>query len=83
MSASHRASASPRCCPGLIEEKLLNMDRGAAAMAIDASQSKGVPQLLHHREYRMTLATVALAPAYNPGSWSTFFVLTGTVAATA
>ena len=30
----------------------------------------------------MTLATVALAPAYNPGSWSTFFVLTGTVAAT-
>jgi hypothetical protein len=30
----------------------------------------------------MTLATVALAPAYNPDSWSTFFVLTGTVAAT-
>lgn len=30
----------------------------------------------------MTLATVALAPAYNPGSWSTFFTLTGTVAAT-
>ena len=30
----------------------------------------------------MTLATGALAPAYNPGSWSTFFVLTGTVAAT-
>jgi len=30
----------------------------------------------------MTLATVALAPAYNPASWSTFFTLTGTVAAT-
>ena len=30
----------------------------------------------------MTLATVALAPVYNPGSWSTFFTLTGTVAAT-
>jgi hypothetical protein len=30
----------------------------------------------------MTLATAALGPAYNPGSWSTFFVLTGTVAAT-
>jgi hypothetical protein len=30
----------------------------------------------------MTLATVALGPAYNPGSWSTFFTLTGTVAAT-
>jgi hypothetical protein len=30
----------------------------------------------------MTLATVALAPAYNPGSWSTFFTLTGTAAAT-
>jgi len=30
----------------------------------------------------MTLATVALAPAYNPGSWTTFFTLTGTVAAT-
>jgi hypothetical protein len=30
----------------------------------------------------MTLATVALAPAYNPGSWSTFFTLTGTIAAT-
>jgi hypothetical protein len=30
----------------------------------------------------MTLATVALAPAYNLGSWSTFFTLTGTVAAT-
>jgi hypothetical protein len=30
----------------------------------------------------MTLATGALAPAYNPGSWSTFFTLTGTVAAT-
>jgi len=30
----------------------------------------------------MTLATVALAPAYNPGSWSTFFTFTGTVAAT-
>jgi hypothetical protein len=36
----------------------------------------------HPRGYRMTLATVALAPAYNPGPWSTFFVLTGTVAAT-
>src|SRR5580658_9348405 len=36
----------------------------------------------HHRGYRMTLAAVALAPAYNPGSWSTFFTLTGTVAAT-
>jgi hypothetical protein len=64
---------------GLIAEKLLGMDRGAAAIAIDASQIEGVLQLLHHREYRMTLA---LAPAYNPGSWSTFFVLTGTVAAT-
>jgi hypothetical protein len=30
----------------------------------------------------MTLATVAVAPAYDPGSWSTFFALTGTVAAT-
>jgi hypothetical protein len=30
----------------------------------------------------MTLATAALAPAYNPGSWSTFFTLTGTAAAT-
>jgi hypothetical protein len=30
----------------------------------------------------MTLATVTLAPAYNPGSWSTFFTLTGGVAAT-
>ena len=30
----------------------------------------------------MTLAAVALAPAYNPGPWSTFFTLTGTVAAT-
>ena len=30
----------------------------------------------------MTLATVAVAPAYDPGSWSTFFTLTGTVAAT-
>jgi len=30
----------------------------------------------------MTVAAVALAPAYNPGSWNTFFVLTGTVAAT-
>jgi hypothetical protein len=30
----------------------------------------------------MSLATAALAPAYNPGSWSTFFTLTGTVAAT-
>jgi hypothetical protein len=25
----------------------------------------------------MTLAIVALAPAYDPGSWSTFFTLTG------
>jgi len=32
--------------------------------------------------YRMTLATAALAPAYNPGSWGTFFTLTGTAAAT-
>jgi hypothetical protein len=30
----------------------------------------------------MTLATAALAPAYNPGSWGTFFTLTGTAAAT-
>jgi hypothetical protein len=30
----------------------------------------------------MTLATAALAPAYNPGSWSTFFTLTGGAAAT-
>jgi len=30
----------------------------------------------------MTLATAALAPAYSPGSWSTFFTLTGTAAAT-
>ena len=34
---------------GLIAEKLLGMDRGAAAIAIDASQIKGVLQLLHHR----------------------------------
>jgi len=58
------------------------MDRGVVAIAIDATQIKGVLQLLHHRGYRMTLATAALAPAYNPGSWSTFFTLTGTVAAT-
>jgi hypothetical protein len=55
------------------------MDRGAAAIAIGASQIKGVLPLLHHRGYRMTLA---LAPAYDPGSWGTFFTLTGTVAAT-
>jgi hypothetical protein len=30
----------------------------------------------------MTLATAALAPAYHPASWSTFFTLTGTAAAT-
>ena len=30
----------------------------------------------------MTLATAAVAPAYDPGSWSTFFTLTGTAAAT-
>ena len=30
----------------------------------------------------MTLATATLAPAYDPGSWSTFFTLTGTAAAT-
>ena len=30
---------------GLIEEKLLGMDRGAAAIAIDAAQIKGVLQL--------------------------------------
>ena len=30
----------------------------------------------------MTAATAALAPAYDPGSWSTFFTLTGTAAAT-
>jgi hypothetical protein len=30
----------------------------------------------------MTLATAALALAYNPGSWRTFFTLTGTAAAT-
>jgi hypothetical protein len=30
----------------------------------------------------MTLATAAPAPAYNPGSWGTFFTLTGTAAAT-
>jgi hypothetical protein len=30
----------------------------------------------------MTLATAALAPAYHPGSWGTFFTLTGTAAAT-
>jgi len=30
----------------------------------------------------MTLATAALAPAYNPGSWGTFFTLTGAAAAT-
>jgi hypothetical protein len=30
----------------------------------------------------MTFATAALAPAYNPGSWRTFFTLTGTAAAT-
>jgi hypothetical protein len=58
------------------------LDRGAAAIAIDALPIKGVLPLLHHRGYRMTSATVALAPAYNVGSWSTFFVLTGTIAAT-
>jgi hypothetical protein len=30
----------------------------------------------------MTLATVALAPAYDPASWRTYFTLTGTAAAT-
>ena len=30
----------------------------------------------------MALATAALAPAYNPGPWSTFFSLTGAAAAT-
>jgi len=30
----------------------------------------------------MTLTTVALSRAYNPGSWGTFFTLTGTAAAT-
>lgn len=30
----------------------------------------------------MTLATVALSPAYDPRSWGTFFTLTGTAAAT-
>ena len=30
----------------------------------------------------MTLAAVALAPAYRPGSWGTFFTLTGEAAAT-
>src|SRR5580693_9200788 len=54
----------------------------SAAIAIDASQIKGVLRPLHHREYRMTLATAALGPAYDPGSWGTFFTLTGTVAAT-
>jgi hypothetical protein len=29
----------------------------------------------------MTIATAALAPADNPGSWGTFFTLTATVAA--
>ena len=63
-----------------IPGKLVGID--AAAIAIDASQIKGVLQPPHHREYRMTLATAAPAPAYDPGSWSTFFTLTGTVAAT-
>lgn len=30
----------------------------------------------------MTMAGLALAPAYDPGSWSVFFTLTGTAAAT-
>jgi hypothetical protein len=30
----------------------------------------------------MALATAALAPAYNPGPWSTFLSLTGAAAAT-
>jgi hypothetical protein len=54
----------------------------SAAIAIDASQIKGVLRPLHHREYRISLATAALGPAYDPGSWGTFFTLTGTVAAT-
>jgi hypothetical protein len=33
----------------LIAEKLLGMDRGAAAIAIAAAQIKGVLQLLPHR----------------------------------
>jgi alpha/beta superfamily hydrolase len=37
---------------GLIAEKLLGMDHGAAPIAIDASQIKGVLQVLHHRGYR-------------------------------
>jgi hypothetical protein len=34
------------------------------------------------QRFRMTFATAALAPAYHPGSWSTFFTLTGSAAAT-
>lgn len=30
----------------------------------------------------MTFATAAVVPAYHPGSWSTFFTLTGSAAAT-
>ena len=30
----------------------------------------------------MSLAAAALAPAYRPGSWGTFFTLTGEAAAT-
>jgi hypothetical protein len=72
----HYLGGTPMDIPG----KLVGID--AAAIAIDASQIKGVLQPPHHREYRMTLATAAPAPALDPGSWSTFFTLTGTVAAT-
>jgi len=33
----------------LVAEKLLGVDRGAAAIALDAAQIKDVLQLLHHR----------------------------------
>lgn len=46
-------------------------DRAGGARADDLTQG-----------YRMTLASAAHSAAYDPGSWDTFFVLTGTAAAT-
>jgi hypothetical protein len=50
----HYLGGTPMDIPG----KLLGID--AAAIAIDASQIKGVLQPPHHREYRMTLAAAYL-----------------------
>jgi hypothetical protein len=61
-----------------LENRNDQVDRGTAS----SSNEHLTVSALQHRGCRMTLATVAVAPAFNPGSWSTFFVLIGTVAAT-